>query len=124
MNHETGAHPSHLPSRNRHRRLGLLMALHILASPRVWAQHGHAAANTAPATLRISVFVVPVAMLPPSPQSQGDAGSGITFLLPGPSPAMTKAEEIRLMPAHWAARLSAGVNPEGALLRTLTVVAR
>ena len=104
--------------------VALGLALTTLASPYLWAQNGKAGTNTAQATLRLTVRVVPVAMPPAIPRSESDSTVSVAFHLPVSPPRMTVTEEIRPLPASLHPNLRGQDRPEPALLKTLTVVAR
>ena len=100
------------------------LALVAIASPCLWAQNGKSQTATAQATLRLTVRVVPVAMLSAFPRSEGDSTASVAYHLPAPPPRMTLTEEIRPLPAGLHLRLRAQHQLEPAVLKTLTVVAR
>ena len=104
--------------------VALGLAITAMASPCIWAQNGKTQTNTAQATLRLTVRVVPVATLPAFPKSQSDSQASVAYHLPTPPPRMTVTEEIRPLPAIHHLRLRAQRPPAGAVLKTLTVVAR
>ncbi len=107
------------------RALGLLAVLSLIASPRLWAQNGKTQTNTAQATLRLTVRVVPVAMLPPLQWAKSDAAASVTYSLPSAPPRMTVTEEIRpLSPGIGSIHNLQGRPEDAAILKTLTVVAR
>ncbi len=104
--------------------VALWLAFTAMASPCIWAQNGKTQTNTAQATLRLTVHVVPVATLSAFPRSPSDSTASVAYHLPAPPPRMTVTEEIRPLPAGLHSRLRAQHQPEHAVLKTLTVVAR
>jgi len=104
--------------------VALWLAMTAMASPYSWAQNSKTQTSTAQATLRLTVRVVPVAMLPALPRSQSDSTASVAYHLPAPPPRMTVTEEIRPLPAGLHSRPRAPHLPEHPVLKTLTVVAR
>jgi len=104
--------------------VALWLAMTAMASPYSWAQNGKTQTSTAQATLRLTVRVVPVAMLSAFPRSEGDSTASVAYHLPAPPPRMTLTEEIRPLPAGLHLRLRAQHQLEPAVLKTLIVVAR
>lgn len=110
--------PGALPS------VALWLAVTATASPYLWVQNGKTQTSTAQATLRLTVRVVPVAMLSAFPRSESDSTASVAYHLPAPPSRMAVTEEIRPFPAGLHSRLRAQHQLEPAVLKTLIVVAR